>query len=121
MDKDMFTRIRKKLEKTQAELSRLLGVSTRAVHSYEQGWRNIPVHVERQLLYLLQKKYAGKGKLCWEEKNCPEKLKECCPAYEFDSGDVCWFVSGTLCSGSAHDSWEEKLETCKKCGLFPEW
>mgnify|MGYP001822735688 FL=1 len=50
MEKNEFTTIRKKLAKTQKELSELLGTSLKAVSSYEQGWRNIPVHVERQLL-----------------------------------------------------------------------
>ena len=37
------------LKKSQNELARLLGISTRAVQSYEEGWRNIPSSAERQL------------------------------------------------------------------------
>ena len=49
MEKKIFTQMRKHLGKTQKELAELLGVSVKSVSSYEQGWRNIPPHVERQL------------------------------------------------------------------------
>ena len=47
MDDKEFLRARKILEKTQKELAELLGSSIKAVHSYEQGWRTVPAHVER--------------------------------------------------------------------------
>jgi hypothetical protein len=37
-------------------MAQLLGTSIKAIHSYEQGWRTIPVHVERQLYFLLTRK-----------------------------------------------------------------
>ena len=42
MQSEEFVLIRKKLNKTQRELAELLGVSIKAVHSYEQGWRTVP-------------------------------------------------------------------------------
>ena len=81
MEKSEFTTIRKKLAKTQKELSELLGTSLKAVSSYEQGWRNIPVHVERQLLFLLaQKNNTGKH-ICWDIRQCSEEVKQSCPAW----------------------------------------
>jgi len=56
MDSAEFSLFRKKLQKTQKELAQLLGTSLKAIHSYEQAWRTIPPHVERQLLYLVMKK-----------------------------------------------------------------
>jgi DNA-binding XRE family transcriptional regulator len=53
MDKTEFSQIRHRLGKTQAQIAQLLGVSPKAIQSFEQGWRNIPTHVERQLLFLL--------------------------------------------------------------------
>jgi DNA-binding XRE family transcriptional regulator len=50
-----FKRFRKKLEKTQRQMAQLLGVSIKAVHSYEQGWRSVPVHVERQIFFLVSR------------------------------------------------------------------
>lgn len=49
MDSEKFLLARKKLGKTQKQLAELLGTSLKAVHSYEQGWRSVPAHVERQL------------------------------------------------------------------------
>ena len=66
MEKSEFISIRKKLAKTQKELSELLGVSLKAISSYEQGWRNIPPHVERQLLFLYSKKNVHSVQNCWD-------------------------------------------------------
>ena len=49
MDSNEFKSFRKKLNKTQKQMSQLLGTSLKAIHSYEQGWRTIPPAVERQL------------------------------------------------------------------------
>ena len=62
MDKKQFSRIRRRLRKSQSEMAQLLTVSVRAVQSFEQGWRNIPAHVERQMLFLLAKEKLGVGK-----------------------------------------------------------
>ena len=56
-----FSTFRKKLEKTQKQMAQLLGTSIKAIHSYEQGWRTIPVHVERQLYFLLTRKLCDKN------------------------------------------------------------
>ncbi|MEN8143025.1 MAG: helix-turn-helix transcriptional regulator, partial [Thermodesulfobacteriota bacterium] len=45
MDSKEFLKARKLLNKTQKHLSELLGISIKAVHSYEQGWRKVPSHV----------------------------------------------------------------------------
>ena len=52
MDRTEFKEFRKQLNKTQKQMAQLLGVSIKAVHSYEQGWRSVPAAVERQLLFL---------------------------------------------------------------------
>jgi len=73
MDKREFSQIRSGLEKTQDQLAQLLGISIKAVQSFEQGWRNIPVHTERQLLFLLTLKRShskGNGP-CWVIRKCP--------------------------------------------------
>jgi hypothetical protein len=116
-----FKNIRAKLVKTQKELAQLLGVSIKAIHSYEQGWRKIPHHVERQLLFLLSRTTLNNGRLpdnCWDILNCPDNKQENCPAWEFNAGDLCWFINGTSCSGQAHNSWADKMEECKICRVF---
>lgn len=120
MDTQEFSAIRKMLGKTQKQLAQLLGTSLKAIHSYEQGWRNIPVHVERQLLFLVSRKHSqGNGLApCWEIKACLPESKEQCPAWEFQVGDLCWFINGTICEGIVHNNWKEKIDLCRKCVVF---
>ncbi len=120
MDKKEFVRIRKELKKTQKELSELLGTSLKAIHSYEQGWRNVPAHAERQLLFLFSQKndVHKTQKQCWEIKECPPERKHKCPAWEFQLGTRCWFVNGTICEGTPRKNWREKIEMCRSCEIF---
>ncbi len=53
------------LGKTQSQLARLLDTSLKAIQSFEQGWRSIPVRIERQVLFLL----ASKKVVAQERKN----------------------------------------------------
>jgi hypothetical protein len=117
MTSDKFVSFRKKLKKTQKQMAQLLGISIKAVRSYEQGWRTVPSHVERQLLFLITRGENSKKSQepCWTVNNCPDEKKEKCPAWEFRSGELCWFINGTICSGSVHKDWDEKIEGCKSC------
>ncbi len=115
-----FSALRKKLEKTQKQMAQLLGTSIKAIHSYEQGWRTIPVHVERQLYFLITRKLCGNSDAqpCWDTRSCPQEQREQCPAWEFSTGDLCWFINGTICDGTVHDSWKEKMKLCRTCDVF---
>ncbi len=120
MDSKEFTYFRQKLNKTQKQIAELLGTSIKAVQSYEQGWRKIPVHVERHILFLVSRvnKSRKREKSCWTIKNCPPKLKKMCPAWEFRSGDLCWFINGTICEGEVKKDWNEKINICRACEVF---
>ena len=98
----------------------IVGTSLKAIHSYEQGWRKIPTHVERQLFFLLSRIYSKENKLksCWAVKKCPPKIKKQCPAYEFGAGKLCWFINGTICSGTAQKNWKEKMNICRTCEVL---
>ena len=120
MDKEEFSFIRHQLGKTQSQMAELLGTSLKAIQSFEQGWRNIPVHIERQILFLFAMKRNRKKqqKPCWVIRKCPMKEKKTCPAWEFHSGNFCWFINGTICQGQAQESWRKKMESCRKCNVF---
>jgi len=120
MEKEFFIAIRKQLGKTQKDLAELLGISIKTLHSYEQGWRRIPAHAERQILFLLSRsrERAGAQKPCWTIKNCPTKRKKQCPAWEFQAGKLCWFINGTICECSARKDWREKMEVCMECAVL---
>ena len=115
-----FVSFRKKFKKTQIQMAHLLGISVRTVRSYEQGWRSIPSHVERQLLFLITR-INGKTKTqksCWTINKCPDERKNRCPAWEFKAGKFCWHINGTICSGISHKSWKDKIKICKKCKVL---
>lgn len=120
MEKEEFKRFRIKLNKTQKQMAELLGVSIKAVHSYEQGWRPVPAAVERQLFFLLSRRQTGQ-KLnadCWNVKKCPQDRRDKCPAWEFRSGSMCWFINGTICNGTVQKTWKDKMVMCRSCKIF---
>lgn len=122
VDSAEFIKFRKNLDKTQQQIAELLGVSVKAVHSYEQGWRNVPAHVERQLYFLLGclKHSTESNRPCWTIKKCPVERKKKCPAWEFQAGKFCWFINGTICECKARNNWEEKINICKECVVLQD-
>lgn len=117
MEKEEFVEARTKLDKTQKDMAHLLGVSVKAIYSYEQGWRAIPTHIERQIFFLLSRKRGVNelAKPCWVLKKCPPKRRRQCPAYEYDAGKFCWLVNGTICECKAQKNWKEKMKICREC------
>ncbi|NOQ18961.1 MAG: transcriptional regulator [Desulfobacterales bacterium] len=120
MDSKEFKHYRSTLKKTQKEMAQLLGTSLKAVHSYEQGWRTVPTHVERQIFFLVSRhERRGKSiKPCWTIRKCSAEQKRHCPAWEFSSGDLCWFINGTNCDGTVQKDWKEKMKICRSCDVF---
>ncbi len=113
---------RKQLGKSQSEMSRLLGVSVRAVQSYEQGWRHVPPLVERAtalLVYLSRRKELGDMSPCWEVRKCDDR--DGCPTYELGAGDVCWMLPSTRCSNGDKAGREERLVECQQCPVVQRW
>jgi len=122
VEKEEFVEARVRLDKSQKEMSQLLGVSVKAIYSYEQGWRSIPTHVERQVFFLLSRKRGArnlsKAKPCWIIKKCPPKRRKECPAYEYNAGKFCWLVNGTICECKAQKNWKEKMKICRECAVM---
>jgi transcriptional regulator with XRE-family HTH domain len=121
MEKQEFSFFRKKLGKTQKQMAQLLGKSIKAIHSYEQGWRVIPMAAERQVYFLatLALVDLNKRSNCWNLLNCDLKKRSSCPAWEFKAGKYCWFINGTICKGTPRKNWREKIQICKSCKIFP--
>ena len=122
MKKKEFCFVRQKLRKTQKEMGQLLGISTRAVQSFEQGWRRIPAAVERQVFFLygLKIQAVRKIKNCWDYPICSPKKRKRCPAWELQAGPLCWFITGTLCQENPLERWEQKMKICRGCQVFRE-
>jgi DNA-binding XRE family transcriptional regulator len=120
MENRGFAQIRHYLGKTQPQLADLLCLSTKAIQSFEQGWRQIPIQAERQLLFLLYLKrsiYEDISK-CWEIRKCPREWRDNCSVWEFQAGHICWFINGTFCQGKCQDSWEKKMRICWQCEVL---
>jgi DNA-binding XRE family transcriptional regulator len=115
-----FTSLRKRFDKTQKQMAQLLGVSIKAVHSYEQGWRSVPDHVEKQLLLLAVSGHdrGARQKDCWVVNKCPAQVRRQCPAWEFNRGNLCWLINGTICHGVIHKTWKEKISVCRSCPVL---
>jgi DNA-binding XRE family transcriptional regulator len=120
MKQKQFVAIRHHLGKTQNQMAQILGVSPKAIQSFEQGWRKIPVHVERQALVILALMHQAseKGKPCWTMRHCPEERKQECPAWQFNAGHLCWFINGTICEGRPRGNWKSKIIICSECEVY---
>jgi DNA-binding XRE family transcriptional regulator len=114
--------IRQALGKTQGEMARLLSVSTRAIQSYEQGWRPVPAHVRKMALFLLcvNRRHKGRVVPCWQIRKCSPRDRAACPAYQLREGELCWLVTGDACPLADSLSSEEKAERCATCPVLME-
>lgn len=122
MDSREFSSLRQRLQKTQKQMAQILGTSLKAVQSFEQGWRKVPVHIERQVLFLISNWGEGprKSRPCWDIRGCSTKSREACPAWEFNLGHLCWFVNGTICRGEIQGGWPQKMKLCRTCEVFAQ-
>ncbi len=121
MDNKEFSSIRRYLGKTQKQLAKLVNVSPKAIQSFEQGWRNIPIHVERDMLLFLSLKQTPSDEIirpCWEIKNCPSEWRGNCIVWELKVNRFCWYINGTFCNGEFRVNWEKKMEICRQCEVF---
>jgi transcriptional regulator with XRE-family HTH domain len=116
--------VRKALGKSQSKLAALLGASTRAVQSYEQGWRPTPNHVQKMaglLLALNARRQLGRPSPCWKTRRCPRDVRATCPAYQLQAGELCWLLTGNSCRQVKEPSWEPKLAKCRECPVMNRW
>jgi DNA-binding transcriptional regulator YiaG len=120
MEKEEFSCIRDRLNKTQKQMAQLLGTSEKAVQGYEQGWRNVPGYVERHLFLLLSRTedVQKSRKACWVVRKCPMERRRQCPAWEFRSGKMCWLINGTICDGTVQKNWKQKMKFCRSCEVL---
>ena len=120
LDHNEFGFLRQKLGKTQKQMAELLGTSLKAIQSFEQGWRKVPVHIERQVFFLMAAKAqtSRNSRPCWDIRGCSLKNRMSCPAWEFQIGNLCWFINGTICQGKSRGKWSQKMAFCRKCKVF---
>ena len=108
--------VRAVLGRTQAELANALGISVKAVQSYEQGWRDIPVRVMIQIVVLLAlyRKHTMDEVACWEMRECDPVIREKCAAFSIGKGQFCWFVGNQGCRPPS-DKGQDDVLPCMSC------
>lgn len=117
-------KIREALGKSQSEFAELLGVSVRAIQSYEQGWRDTPPLVQKMavLLMLLQhQQTCGKVQPCSKVNGCSAKVQADCRGAQLGGGHFCWIVTGNKHEGKELKSWDAKAAKCRKCDFLKQW
>jgi DNA-binding transcriptional regulator YiaG len=120
MDSEVVKRIRKKIGMTQTGVAHALGVSLRAIQSYEQGWREVPTNIMVQLLVLTAAHHPSEveRKPCWEITSCPPERQAQCPCRRTD-GSLCWLVSGRMCAGAANSGCHD-IQGCLHCPVIKQ-
>ena len=114
---DTVRHIRAILERTQAELAAALGISEKAVQSYEQGWRKTPVRVMMQLLVLLAIHRRMDDVPCWDIVDCPHPRRDACPSHSIGKGRFCWFIAPEHCHPPTVDTDKDVLP-CMSCPVI---
>lgn len=107
--------IRNHIGMTQAKVAQALGISIRAIQSYEQGWRETPTHVLVQMLVLAAayRSSSEERPACWTITGCSAEKQEKCPCRRTD-GRLCWLVSGRMCAGHSASRCDD-LSACMEC------
>jgi DNA-binding XRE family transcriptional regulator len=107
---------------TQAEAAYFLGVSKKAIESYEQGWRHPPQTVCKQMLTLvaLQKGYPKGYKPCWEIMRCSPAVRDACFCARKLNGHFCWMTCSANCHQHLDGEKTEKVACCFHCPVVKQ-
>lgn len=113
----LFKQLRTNVGWTQRDAATILGVSQKAVESYDQGWRRVPDSIWRQMLTILsvQVGYPRKHKPCWDVNGCSRARRKSCFCARTLRGHFCWLVAAK----SRCPRWQEHLgaQSCLTCGV----
>jgi transcriptional regulator with XRE-family HTH domain len=110
--------LRKVLGVSQSRMAAMLGVSTRAVQSYEQGWRKTPAMVQKLAGFLLAEQWRGHNpdaQPCWEIKHCSDELRETCPTFQLNASHCCWLIKPNCPDLPPKAPWAARLSHCGQC------
>jgi DNA-binding XRE family transcriptional regulator len=113
--------LRTQLGRSQKQMADLLGISKKAVQSYEQGWRTAPPHVEQMvLLQAILARHADLQKMrhCWQVNKCSPQTRRSCPSAKLRTPGLCWMLTGTLCQGQPMGNWAAKRDHCFQCEVM---
>jgi DNA-binding transcriptional regulator YiaG len=115
-------RLRLLLGVTQEGLAKALGISTKAVQSYEQGWRKTPLRVVKQMLTLvaMHREDYSQSTPCWEIRGCDADSVANCPANTITHGRYCWAVASKSCAKARGDK-DISVLGCLECEVVKKF
>jgi DNA-binding transcriptional regulator YiaG len=115
-------RLRRLLDVTQTELAAALDISAKAVQSYEQGWRDTPLRIVKQMLTLVAMNRTDKeqAKPCWIVRSCDPEHVETCPANKITHGHYCWSVASKSCAKAQGDA-DPSVLGCLDCDVVKQF
>ena len=62
---------------------------------------------------------ADKTQNCWDYWNCPEEVRDACPAYATNSGRECWMVAGSFTTSKTKcPKAAKEYKFCWECPWF---
>ena len=119
---EAFHRLRETMGWSRAETAAILGLSRKAVESYELGWRKVPARVWKQALTVaaIQRKYPMGTKPCWELTRCHERVSKNCLCRKLTDGRFCW-MTVTQCCHLAHLDKQMGFENCLSCPVIRQF
>jgi DNA-binding XRE family transcriptional regulator len=114
----IFLALRARLGLTQAEMARVLGISRKAIESYEQGWRNVPRSVFNELIAIrcAQSGHDGCARPCWQIVKCSSADRAQCLAFHLTQGRLCWLVAQNNCR-KHRLARRDDLAACLSCAV----
>jgi len=63
--------------------------------------------------------WSGKAP-CWEMTNCPQSLRNECPAYK-NPGTPCWEIEGTYCKLDDFGATGQDTSICQVCRVYQRY
>lgn len=57
---------------------------------------------------------------CWEMCQCPEMIREECPAFRYQSLP-CWAIEGTYCKLDDYGARGDDTSICQVCRVYKRW
>ena len=117
-----FHCLREAMGWSRVETAAILGLSRKAVESYELAWRKVPDRVWKQALTVaaIQRKYPLGTLPCWELTQCHEEVSATCLCRKLTDGRFCW-MTVTKCCRQARRGEDMGFKQCLSCPVVRQF